>query len=77
VVVAPGDDVLGADVPGQVDQHVAGAEVLAERAGEVVRGDLVLDVLHTGRQRPRDAVAHVRHVHDGQSFGRHVQVAQQ
>ena len=44
VVMAPLQDLAGIDVPGQVDQDIAGREVLAEHRVHVLLRDLVADV---------------------------------
>jgi hypothetical protein len=42
VVVAPLEDLAGVDVPGQVDDHVTGADVLLQNRRHVRAGDLLL-----------------------------------
>src|SRR5207245_1164963 len=54
-VVAPLHDVAAIDVPGQVDEEVAGREMFAEKRAQILRRDAVLDeghaLLRPGPQR--------------------------
>ena len=54
VVVAPLDDLAAVDVPGQIDQEIAGREMLAEKRAQVVRGDALLDEAHALRDPRRE-----------------------
>ena len=56
-VVAPLQDLAAVDVPGQVDEQVAGRQVLRPAAAEVVLGHAVLDERHTALDpRPEDGL---------------------
>jgi hypothetical protein len=77
VVVAPLQDLAGVDVPGQVDEDVAGAQVLPQQAGHVLARHPLVRELHALPQPGLERVAPVLEVHHRDVPGRHADVLHQ
>ena len=77
LVVAPLHDLAAVDVPGQVDEEVAGREMFAEERAQIVLRDAVLDEgdppFEPGPQRRLVRIE----LHDGDALRIDVEVAQQ
>ena len=63
-IVAPLHDLAAVDVPGQIDEEVAGRQMFAEQRAHVLRRDLVLDERHALFDPRREDLLVGLEVHD-------------
>jgi hypothetical protein len=74
VIVTPGQDFAAFDVPRQIDEQIAGCQVVAQHGAEIVRRDPLLDESHAlarPRLQKRGAILEVEH---GDILQRHAEV---
>ena len=76
VVVAPLHDLAAVDVPGQVDQEVAGRQMLAEERAHVLFGDALLDEGHAALDPGPERRLVRSEIHDGDALRIDVDEAQ-
>ncbi len=74
VVVAPLEDLQRVDVPGEIDDHVAGRDVLCEQPPQVLPGDAIAHKTHALRRPWPELRRPVLEIHDRDVLRRHLDV---